>query len=342
MVASGSFTIDIVRGGVVESSHVIHAVVTDRSGRAETWGDRLRPTIPRSAIKSVQALPLVATGAADAFEVSVEELALACASHSAEPEHVEAVDRWLARLGLSGSDLECGPDKPLGAEARRQFLQAGAQLSPRYNGCSGKHAGFLTVHRHLGEPVAGYIGQHATVQRLVTAAIETLAGVDLGGQRPGIDGCGIPVFAIPLQNLALAMARLVDPVDLPEAYAEAAPRVVGAAQRAFWVSGTGRTEHQVAEVATEPVLIKGGAEAVFMGALPERGLGIALKAADGSSRASQAAIKALLRRFGAIPQPEDETGEPCFNKAGDRSGELVAVPGAPVPARFDPLEVVAA
>ncbi|MEL7159041.1 MAG: asparaginase, partial [Actinomycetota bacterium] len=118
MSGNGSFTIEVVRGGVVESSHVIHAVVADRHGRLEAWGDRHRPTIPRSAVKAVQALPLVTTGAADAFEVSVEELALACASHSAEPEHVAAVDGWLHRLGLGEQDLE-GVGGPRGDEGQR-------------------------------------------------------------------------------------------------------------------------------------------------------------------------------------------------------------------------------
>lgn len=335
MSGSGSFTIEVVRGGVVESSHVIHAVVADRQGRLEAWGDRHRPTIARSSIKAVQALPLVTTGAADAFAVTVEELALACASHSAEPEHVVAVEAWLTRLGLSEADLECGDDVPLGTGAKRAFVRAQGEPHALLNCCSGKHAGFLAVHRHLGEPLAGYIDRNAAIQRLVTEATEICTGYDLSNQRPGVDGCGIPVFAVPLQNLALAMARLVDPVDLPDAYAAAAPRVVEAAQRSFWVSGTGRTEHQVEEQATEPVVLKAGAEGVFMGAFPERGLGIALKAADGSSRGSHAAIRAVLRHFGVLPVLEDPRGEPLHNKAGTRSGEVRENLTAPLSASID-------
>lgn len=326
MVTDGSFIIEVVRGDVVESRHVIHAVIADRSGTVDAWGHRGRPTIPRSAIKSIQALPLVTTGAADTFDVSQDELALACASHSGELEHVEAVLRWLNRLGLSEADLDCGPDVPLGRLAKREFYAAQSQPSPVFNCCSGKHTGFLTVARHFGEPTAGYIDRFSAVQARVTRTIEQLAGVDLRGETPGIDGCGIPVFAIPLQRLAFAMARLVDPEDLPTELADAAVRVVAAAQRAFWVSGTDRTEHKVGAEATEPVVVKAGAEGVFMAGLPDRGLGIALKSADGMARASHAAIIALLRHLGALPTVD---APPIHNKAGNVSGELRAVIATP-------------
>lgn len=328
MTPDGSFTIEIVRGGAVESSHRVHAVIADRRGALQAWGDSCRPTIARSAIKSIQALPLVTTGAADSFFLSQDELALACASHSAEPEHVAAVLAWLARLGLGEDDLECGPDRPLGQEPRRRFHRSGGPLRSVFNCCSGKHTGFLTLARHLGGPTAGYIEADSAVQRQVSRAVATLTDVDLSAVPTGIDGCGIPVFAVPIQRLAFAMARLVDPVDLPDDLARATSRLVDAAQRAFWVSGTGRTEMAVAGEATEPVVVKTGAEGVFMAALPERGLGIALKAADGTSRASQAAIKALLRQLDVVPSLGRPV--PLHNKAGAVSGEIRAVLGAPV------------
>lgn len=336
MTVPGSFTIEIVRGDAVESVHRIHAVVADRHGRLQTWGDRARPTIARSAIKAIQALPLVASGAADAFGLARHELALACASHGAEPEHVDAVLAWLARIGLSEGDLECGPDRPLGQEARRAWFRQGGEKRPVLNCCSGKHSGFLSVARHLGLPTAGYIRPDSPVQALVTRAVAAATGLDLVAVGPtGIDGCGIPVFAVPLERLAFAMARLVDPVDLPDDLAVASPRIVDAAQDAFWVSGTGRTEVQVTEAARQPVVIKTGAEGVFMAALPERGLGIVVKADDGASRASQPAIKALLRHLGVLPALDGPVE--IRNKAGDRSGEVRSVLAAPVAAQLRPL-----
>jgi L-asparaginase II len=332
VAADGSFTVEIVRGGAVESAHLVHAVIADRHGTLEHWGDPTRPTIARSAIKSIQALPLVASGAADAHGVGPHELALACASHSAEPEHVEAVRSWLQRLGLSEDDLECGPDQPLGHQAREDFYRAERRRQPVLNCCSGKHTGFLTLACHLGYPTAGYIKRASPVQDQVTAAVQAMTGLDLSQAPSGIDGCGIPVFALPIERLAFAMARLVDPLDVPAELAVAAQRVVAAAQLAFWVSGSNRTEVVVTEAASEPVVIKTGAEGMFMAALPARGLGIALKVADGASRASQAAIKALLRHLEVLPPIDGPIL--TTNKAGDVSGETRPVIATPVRSRL--------
>jgi L-asparaginase II len=329
-----SFKVEASRGAVVESSHEIHAVVADRSGALQVWGDGDRQTIARSAIKSVQALPLVTTGAADAFDLSQQELALACASHSAESPHVETVLGWLGRLGLTEHDLECGGDRPLGKEVRREFYARRDEQRPVYNGCSGKHAGFLTVSRHLGHPIGGYISPLSPVQRLVTSAIETMTGFDLSDQAPGIDGCGIPVWAIPLRRLAFAMARMVDPTHLGAELAAACTRMVDAARQAFWVSGTGRTEMVVEKHALEPILIKGGAEGVFMVGLPDRGVGIALKAADGPSRAARVAIAGLLRWLDVLPPDRPEVPVLVRNKAGNIAGELRPVLSSPDRARL--------
>lgn len=335
-MSTASFTIETTRGAAVESAHRIHAVVADRQGSVEAWGLRNRQTIPRSAIKTIQAVPVVTTGAADAFDVSEEELALACASHSGETEHIEAVMGWLERIGLAESALECGPDLPLGKAARRAAIAHGTDASPIFNCCSGKHAGFLCVAQHLGHPTAGYVDPDSPTQRLITDAIATFTGLDLTAMPSGIDGCGIPVFAMPLERLAFAMARLVDPVDLPTATAEAAECVVRAGQRAFWVSGTGRTETKLAARATEPVVAKAGAEGVFMAALPARGLGIAVKAEDGTARASHLAITGLLAGLGAIAIDGDIACQMLTNKAGTEIGEMRAVIGPPERAMLQP------
>ncbi len=328
MAGAATFTVDVIRGGVIESSHHIDAALCGVDGSVRSWGAHDRPTIPRSAIKAIQALPLVASGAADAYDLSETELALACASHGGEPAHVEAVAAWLARLELSEDDLECGPDLPIHGPSRDDVIRSERNPHPRYNCCSGKHAGFLSVLRHRGERTGGYLDPASPIQREVTEAVATATGIDVADQTPGIDGCGIPVFAFPLANLALAMARLVRPRNLPDRYASAAPRLVAAAQQAFWVAGTDRTETTVADRATEPILVKGGAEGVFMGALPERGLGLALKAADGSSRASQAAVRSLLGHLEATADPE-AGDQPIHNKAGDRSGRIEVTMDAP-------------
>ncbi|MGI9611539.1 MAG: asparaginase [Acidimicrobiales bacterium] len=335
MTAGQELRVEIHRGADIESVHRVHAVVADRHGSLQTWGDRIRPTIPRSAIKTIQAIPLVRSGATDAFQISREELALSCSSHSGEPEHVDAVLRWLGRIGLSETDLECGPDTPISADATQKLFAGGGTAGAIYNCCSGKHAGFLSVTRHLGEPTAGYIDRDSPIQRLVTASIEAFTDVDLSATAAGRDGCGIPVFALPLERLAFAMARLVDPTDLDDDIAAATVPVVDAAQQAFWVSGTGRTEVDVTAKATEPVVMKTGAEGVFMAALPERGLGVALKADDGAARASDAAIRAILGHLGAIAD-EAVQPPPITNKSGVDVGAIRVTVTTPAPATMTP------
>jgi len=329
MAAASSFVIELSRGALVESRHVIHAVVSDHSGDVQYWGNRHRVTIPRSAIKSIQALPLVRSGAADACDVGREELALACASHSGEQGHVAAVAAWLDRLGLDESDLECGPSVPLGAAARETFLAQGTEPNALLNCCSGKHAGFLTLARHLGVATQGYIEPHSPVQRLVTEAIENLCAVDLSASDPGIDGCGIPTYGLPLENLAYGMAQLVRPGGLSSDWAEACRRVGESARLSWWVSGSDRTEVGIETEACEPVIVKTGAEGVYMAALPNRGLGIALKADDGATRAGDAAIRAILSHLGVVPALDDGIVTELRNKAGNLSGYSRASISAP-------------
>lgn len=286
--------IEVTRGDTVESRHLGHAVVADADGRViAAWGESDRPTFPRSAIKPVQALPLVETGAAAAFGLSAEELALAAASHSGEPAHVERVAGWLARLGLSETDLECGPHAPAGEAMRGPWTRL-------HNNCSGKHAGFLTVARHLGVPTRGYVDRAHPVQQLVTAAIH-----DLTGSRPertpwGIDGCGIPTFALPLAGLATAMARLAAAGTLAAPRAAAA-RAILAAMRAHpaLVGGSGRFDTVVMS-ALPDLVVKGGAEGCHAAILPAQGWGVAVKIEDGAKRAAEVAVLAVLRRMGVV------------------------------------------
>jgi len=315
-------TIEVHRGDIVESEHEVNAVVASANAIVETWGDPTAPTIARSAIKSVQAIPLITSGAADAFSLADTELGLACASHNAEPRHLEAVSAWLDRIGLGPAALECGPSRPIGEAAADALIADGQAFEPIHNCCSGKHTGFLSIAQHLGFDPTGYIELDHPVQKMVTDAVETFTGMDLGDARRGIDGCGIPVFAIPLANLATAMARIADPSDVPDEMADAARRLASALPgAAYWVSGTDRAEVQIAEAATEPIIAKTGAEGVFMAALPERGLGIALKVRDGARRGAELAIGAVLHRLGAVAEPVPQP--PILNTLGDPVGRFV-------------------
>ncbi len=319
----------VTRGPVEESEHRVHGVISDLSGPVAAWGDQDRPVIPRSAIKFIQAIPLVRSGAAERYGVSDIEMALACSSHSGEAAHVDAVRSWLQRIGLDESSLECGPDMPIAGPGDR----VGLIPEPIYNCCSGKHAGFLTVARHLGIDHRGYIEPDHPIQQLVTEAIQDLTGQDLSGQTPGRDGCAIPTFSIPLTELARSMAQLTRPESLPPQLRQngtdvAAQRLIEAPNgRQFWISGTGRHEVFLGDAITEPIMVKAGAEGVYMAALPERGLGFACKAEDGAARAAEAAISAMLSWVGALPA--EQVAKDVTNKSEDVVGQITVPDVAP-------------
>ena len=277
-------TVELRRGPHVESRHTVHAAVADVEGRVvRSWGDPDRLTHPRSAVKPLQALPLVETGAADAFGLGPVELALACASHNGEPGHVAAVDAWLARIGCTADDLECGVE-----QAHRDEDPAATAAR---NNCSGKHAGFLTVARHLGVATAGYIRPDHPVQELVRAALAETTRTALAPAEAGVDGCGIPVHPMPLHAIATAAAGFGTPSEWPAERSDAAHRLAAAMVAEPWfVAGTGRLCTDLLAAAAGDVLVKYGAEGVQLAALPRLGLGIAVKVEDGSRPASEVAL----------------------------------------------------
>lgn len=293
------------------------------------WGNADRLTMPRSAIKSIQVLPMIALGAAAEFDVSDDEVALASSSHSAETTHTSAVSAWLDRIGVGVDALECGPSDPINAAATKAMYAAGETPTSLHNCCSGKHAGFLSLAQHMAADASfalpGYLDPAHGVQLQVRHAQSVMTGVDLSSQTPVIDGCGIPVYQFPLTALAQAMARLVTPKAVPPEFAEAAARVTAALpSRSFLVSGSERADFVLTEAATEPLIIKGGAEGVSMGALPERGIGFALKCEDGNGRGVDEAVAAVLHQLGALPQ-RVSMSTPLRNRAGTEVGSATVV-----------------
>ncbi len=328
--------VEVTRGTQVESRHRAVLAVVDTEGKVVlAAGDHERPVYGRSAIKSLQAIALVESGAADAFDVCEAELALACASHSGEPRHVEAATAWLTRLGLSVGDLECGPQLPGYEPALIQLLASGAAATPAHNNCSGKHSGFLTLAKHLGVPTRGYVNYEHPVQQRILGVLEAMTGLDLGDAPRGVDGCGIPVIGIPLGNLALAMARLGAPDDQPEARQAACARIRKAvAAHPFMVAGTGRFDTQVMELTGEKALIKTGAEGVYCAAFPELGLGAAIKVDDGAGRAAEILMGRLLSHFGILDEAQAARlgglfTAPVLNRAGLTVGEVRPAAGIP-------------
>lgn len=323
--------VEVTRGPAVESVHRGRVAVVDASGAViKGLGDIETAVFPRSAWKPLQAIPLVASGAATAFGLGDVELALACASHAGMPIHVNAVMAWLTRIGAAESDLACGPHPPADDQAAEDLIRAGAAPGRRHNNCSGKHAGFLTLAKHRGLPLAAYETPGGPVQAEVRSAIGRFCGVDLSTYPAGTDGCHAPAFMVPLRHLALGAARLATGANLSAGDAQAA-RTLMAAMRALpeFVAGPGRLTTALLGALTDGV-VKEGAEGVYIAALPHLGFGLALKIDDGAKRAAETALVAILVALGALPASHPLAGEreplALFNTRGLLIGHCRAAP----------------
>ena len=269
--------------------------------------------LARSSLKPVQAFPLVATGAAKAFDLSAEHVALACASHSGEPVHTDLIASWLTRLDLGIDDLECGAHLPYHQPTAHDLIHAGVAPDRRHNNCSGKHLGFLTVCRHLGISTAGYLDPDHPVQSLhVTKAIEAACGLSTEGQTPVVDGCGIPIWEVPLDGLAQGWATIAG-TDEGTVIFDAMTRYP------VLVAGSDRMCTYAMTAAGGAWAVKVGAEGVYSGIHRESGLAFSLKVRDGSTRAAEAAMLWVLADLG-FPVPVSMP--PITNAAGDVVGEI--------------------
>jgi L-asparaginase II len=298
--------VEVLRGDRVESRHAGAVAVLDPEGGVVfAAGDIDQAVYPRSAVKAIQALPLIESGAADRFGLTEAELALACASHGGEPAHVETARSMLAKAGQSEGCLECGVQWPSETRASRTLAASGQEAGAIHNNCSGKHSGFICVACAMGEAPSGYIRPEHPAMREVTAALSAVTETRLDEGNRATDGCSIPTYAIPLRALAQAFARYGSGKHLAPERAKAAARLRRAvAAHPFMVAGTGRFDTEVMEAFGERLFTKTGAEGVFCAAIPEAGLGIAIKCDDGAGRAAQAATAAVLRRF--LPEPGDK------------------------------------
>jgi L-asparaginase II len=305
--------VEATRGDAVESVHCGALAILDADGSVvASMGDIERPIFPRSAVKVLQALPLVASGAADRLGLTDDELALACASHNGEEIHAQTAARMLAKAGLDVDALECGAHWPYLDTAARALAAHGQTPTALNNNCSGKHAGFLCMACalqggvDLRQYVRGYVGAEHPVMREVTAALQAATGYDLANTPRGTDGCSIPTYAVPLRHLAHAFARVGTGIGLSDDHATAAKRLRAAVAKApFMVAGTGRFDTRVMERLGERVFCKVGAEGVFCAALPALGLGVAIKIDDGNNaRAAEVVMAAVIESLIAMDDDE--------------------------------------
>jgi L-asparaginase II len=320
---------EVWRGPAVESVHLGAAAVANANGEIiYGWGDTGIVTFPRSSLKPIQAIALVETGAADALSLAPEDLALACASHRGEPIHTRRVATWLDRLELPEEALACGPDYPSDKDTVKELIQAGIEPSRVFHNCSGKHCGYLTVARHMGWPVEGYHDPSHPTQKLYLDNFSDLLGADAHALPLGVDGCTLPAPALSMADMARSMARYA------AAGAETNKRGIAIrrlqeAMRAHpaLVAGTGEPNVRLTEATGGRIIMKGGAEGYLVAFIPDQALGIALKVADGNSRARTIALLAVLRELKLLDADEaaalaDIAEVPVRNSVGDTVGKI--------------------
>jgi L-asparaginase II len=307
--------VELTRGGIVESLHYGAVAVADVDGRLiAASGDADVVTFLRSTAKPFQAVPLIETGAAEAFGLTPREIALACASHKGMDMHAEMAASIQDKIGATEADLECGVHPPGDAETQQRLLRAGQQPTPNRHNCSGKHSAMLVLARHHDWPLAGYTSSEHPVQRMILKAFAEVCGLAPDEVLVGIDGCSAPNFAVPLRATAAAFARLADPSHLPHRRANAL-RTVFYAMTAYpeMVSAPGGLDTELMRRRPGLLVSKGGAEGYHgLGLAPNAlrpgspALGLALKVSDGAGRASAVALLEVLRQLGALEDADFE------------------------------------
>lgn len=321
-----SLDVVVTRGAIVESLHRVHAVVADASGRiVATAREQERMTHWRSCAKPFQVMPLIESGGFDRVGWGDDQLALAVASHGGEPEHVAIAEGMLTSIGMEVGDLACGPHDPLAQRGQKALREKGAHPTRLHNNCSGKHAAMLAHAHSSGWPAFGYERQDHPVQRDCLAEVAKWTGVAASDVVQSVDGCGCVEFAVPLDAMAGAYARLA---DAARRSAGTPSRIIHAMQtRPFLVGGTDRFDSALIEATEGRIISKIGAEGVHSIAIIDDGLGMAVKVEDGAQRAQFPAVLAALQHLGALPEElpprlAEYRQRPLRNSRGEVVGEV--------------------
>lgn len=329
----------VKRGGITESRHRGHIVAVESAGNIVAHlGAPETVTYLRSSAKPHQAIPLVASGAADRFGFNEREIALACASHSGEPIHTEVAASMLKKIGLGPEALKCGTHEPFSAEVARRLREKGEAPNVLQNNCSGKHAGMLALALHLGAATETYDQPDNPVQLAIGRTIAQFSEIPLEDIAVGIDGCGVPVFGVTVKAMALMYARLIaPPVSYDDKTKDACSRIVSAMSTyPELIGGTAdRLDTEIMRAAKGRLVSKVGAEGVYtVGVLPcakwPRGFGLALKIEDGDDhRARPTVVIESLRQLGILADESLEAVEryaffPVRNRREDVVGEVRA------------------
>lgn len=300
--------VHIIRGSIVESKHRGHIAAVDAQGCLHYYlGQHTCFVYARSTAKPLQAIPVVETGAAKKSGLSMKEIALLCASHSGEPEHTDAARSILEKSGFTPDDLACGAHEPFHQPTAAALRRQGKMPTPLHNNCSGKHAGMLTLAAFQNVPSFRYFSPDHPVQQQMLQVVADMCGLPEEDVALGIDGCGVPVFGMPLNRLAYAFARLGKPAGLAPSRSEAIGIIMEAVRNnPRYIAGTDRFDTRLIEVTKGRIIGKMGAEGVYALTIPEHGLGMALKVEDGAERALYPAVVEALAQMHQLNETEQE------------------------------------
>lgn len=331
--------VEVWRGSIVESRHRGHLIAVDGNGNiVAALGSPDNVTYIRSSGKPFQAIPLITSGAADHFAFTVQEIAIACGSHSGEPAHVATVGSMLQKIGLDERALRCGVHEPFSADVARELARNQQPPNVLQNNCSGKHAGMLALAKRVGAPTETYDNWTNPAQQMIAKTISRFADLPVDSIAIGVDGCGVPVFGIPVRAMALMYARLVSPPDTFDTVTRDACKRIVQAMIDFpeMVGGSkNRLDTELIKVGEKRLISKIGAEGVYtVGVLPckewPKGLGLALKIEDGDDqRARPPAVIEALRQLGVLANSElaalsSYAPTAITNRRGERVGEARA------------------
>jgi len=296
--------VNLWRGNGIESRHRGAVAVVRSDGQLiMSMGDALHHTFPRSSIKFLQAIPFVESGAVEHFALRDEHIAVSCASHNGEEIHHDLVSGWLDRIGLDANDLECGASLPLNETAQFDLLARGEGPTRVHHNCSGKHLGLLSTCLHHGDQTKDYRLYSHNAQRRWFEVLESMSSSRVMQLPWGYDGCGIPCLALPLQRIALAMARVADAYGQDGKRTDAIQRIQSAiSSHPYLVAGKERLCTELMQHLAPKVLVKIGAEGCYTACIPEQGIGIAIKMDDGRDRAANVALGAVLQALGVMSE----------------------------------------
>ncbi|HEX6730271.1 MAG TPA: asparaginase [Pyrinomonadaceae bacterium] len=331
--------VEVRRGAITESRHRGHIAAVNAEGNVVSYfGVPETVTYLRSSAKPLQAIPMLASGAAERFGFTDQEVALACGSHSGEPIHTEIVAEMLRKIELGPEALKCGIHEPYSLEVARKLRDTGEEPNVLQNNCSGKHAAMLALAKHLGAPTENYDSPQNPAQLAIGRMVSQFSGVPLEDLAVGVDGCGVPVFGITVKAMALAYVRLVSPpVTFEKPIREACARIIKAMTSFPELIGgsSDRLDTEIMRAAPSRLISKVGAEGVYTaGVLPcedwPEGLGLALKIEDGDDhRARPTVVIESLRQLGVLHDDSLEAVSryaffPVRNRRGDVVGEIRA------------------